>query len=282
MIQNQKCCPYCGKEFLLHNEYANHIRWCKNNPNYFEILSKFKDKLHKNKHIQIYKFNCVVCNKEYELELSLNDFTKSNYRKTCSTSCARKLTAINTDLYSKNRKISKAICKKYNKICKYCGKEFITNNIKRQFCCIKCASKYRYLNIIKTDKEIYKNSCIFKFNIYDYINEFNIDLIKEYGFYKAKNHGNNLNGVSRDHKYSINDAYNNHIDPYIIFHPANCELLLQSKNASKNYKSSISINDLVEKIKDWNKKYGVYENKIDYKIFDKINYKLKLYKDYLL
>ena len=40
-----------------------------------------------------------------------------------------------------------------------------------------------------------------------------LNLIKKYGWYKAKNHGNNLNGISRDHMLSIADGFKNSIDP---------------------------------------------------------------------
>lgn len=41
------------------------------------------------------------------------------------------------------------------------------------------------------------------------------------------------------------------IDPEIMKHPANCQLLLHSNNIKKNSKSNISLNDLIEKIKHW-------------------------------
>lgn len=58
-------------------------------------------------------------------------------------------------------------------------------------------------------------------------------------------------------KISINYGYENKIDPLIISHPANCKLMRQQENASKNKKSSISLKQLISDIKIWNKKYGV-------------------------
>ena len=84
-------------------------------------------------------------------------------------------------------------------------------------------------------------------------------MIKQYGWYKAKNHGNNLNGVSRDHMYSVKDGFINNVDPKIISHPANCRLLCHSKNASKGAGSCISLDELLCRIEKWNKKYKMQQ-----------------------
>lgn len=102
----------------------------------------------------------------------------------------------------------------------------------------------------------YKSKCAFDFAISKYPDEFDIELIKQYGWYSAANRGNNMNGVSRDHMYSIAEGYKNHVDPSIISHPANCQLLLQRHNASKHSKCSITLNELLLKIKKWDEKYG--------------------------
>ena len=56
--------------------------------------------------------------------------------------------------------------------------------------------------------------------------------------------------------YSVYDGYKNNIDSKIISHPANCQLMQQTKNSSKYKKSSITLEALLERIKKWNKKYG--------------------------
>jgi predicted transcriptional regulator len=104
---------------------------------------------------------------------------------------------------------------------------------------------------------IYKNLCEFKFNVYDYPEYFNLDLIKKYGWYRAKNNGNNLFGVSRDHMYSISEGFKKGIDPYYISHPVNCELILQSDNSKKRTKCSITLNILKQAAQDWDNKTGI-------------------------
>lgn len=89
----------------------------------------------------------------------------------------------------------------------------------------------------------------------DYPDEFDFKLIEQYGWYKAKNRGNNPNGVSRDHMYSVVDGFVNNVDPLIVAHPANCRLIRQSENASKKNKSCITLDELKERIRIWNEKY---------------------------
>jgi len=98
--------------------------------------------------------------------------------------------------------------------------------------------------------------CAFRFNVYDYPNEFPIDLICEYGWYSASNRGNNLKGISRDHMISVKYAYNHGIDPNLISHPANCKLMIHNENVSKYSKCSLSIDELIQKVNDWNYKYN--------------------------
>ena len=56
--------------------------------------------------------------------------------------------------------------------------------------------------------------------------------------------------------YSCADGFKNNISPLIISHPANCQLISQRNNASKNRKSSITLEQLLQRIKEWDSKYG--------------------------
>lgn len=62
---------------------------------------------------------------------------------------------------------------------------------------------------------------------------------------------NNLNGVARDHKLSIKFGFENHIDPSIVSHPANCKFIPFRINSSKGAKCSITLEQLLEDIKNW-------------------------------
>jgi len=124
---------------------------------------------------------------------------------------------------------------------------------KNKFCGINCRKIFDKKKM--TEFNIYKSECRFNFNLKDFVEEFDFELIKKFGWYCAKNKGNNLNGISRDHMFSISEGFKQKIDSNIISHPANCKLMVHSNNSSKNKKCSISLDDLKNKIENWNKKY---------------------------
>lgn len=284
----ENVCPYCGQTLLMNKRsFANHVRWCKFNPKYEQTRSNMIEKIKCNakqkrdKTLKEYKVNCSICKKEYIIICSINAFNSGKYRKTCSSECAHKLTQKNLNNTLKYKKISKTLTHKpIIKICPYCGIEFETKRKHKKYCSRHCAAKARYSDN-RSLKNIYKGLCGFTFALNDYCDEFDFSLIEKFGWYKAKNHGNNLNGISRDHMLSCNFGYENLIDPYLVSHPANCMLLQHNKNVSKYTKCSITIDQLIERIKIWHLKYGVYKNIIDYTYFDKNNIKLQ-YRDILL
>ena len=263
-------CPYCNEHLIMNKRtFANHVRWCKCNPKYkqirlsttLKISSTLKNKFaEKHGQLKEFKVNCKKCGKEIIVKEFENDFPTKKYYF-CSISCANSRQH-SDETKNKIRNTLKKDRPIYEKNCEYCGKQFTTYNNNQKCCCVSC-SKY---NKYKTSdvRKLYKRLCGFNFALNYYPEEFDFDLINQYGWYKAKNHGDNPNGISRDHCYSIDDGFKNLVDPYIISHPANCVLIQQRKNASKYTKSNISIEDLIEKIKQWNEKYGEYENKIDY------------------
>ena len=282
-------CPYCNKEIIGNNGvFYNHLRWCKENPNYENNYKQYKLNINKTlqeKHNNLFKnYNviCKVCKKEFNIYCSENNFNKGNYKQTCSSKCAHKLSTLNSDNEKRKENIKKAIdefnikngSKQIEQIkkCKYCNNEYKTLR-NSTFCSIKCARLYKSTEQMKNKEpfERYKKLCEFKFGIINFPDEFNFNIIKENGWYEAANRGNNLNGVSRDHMYSCKEGFNNLIDPYLISHPANCNLILQSSNASKHSKCSISYNELINKVINWNNKYGLYENKINYNLISDLN-----------
>jgi hypothetical protein len=50
---------------------------------------------------------------------------------------------------------------------------------------------------------------------------------------------------------SVKDGFEMGIDPEIIKHPANCKLVLHKENQSKHRHSSITLEELKERIKHW-------------------------------
>ena len=180
---------------------------------------------------------CENCKKEHDGNYGSGRF--------CSCKCARGFST-----KSKRKEINKKVSKKlkgkiykiYNNNCLNCNKL-----CKNKFCCINCYKEY--YNNIRTSFENYKIKCKFEFNIYDYPNMFDLSLIYKYGWYSASNKQNNLNGISRDHIFSIKEAFINNIDPKLISHPANCKLIRHKDNQRKNIKSEITLEKLILKIK---------------------------------
>lgn len=276
-------CPHCNKEIQGNKKvFANHVRWCVKNPKYLEIKNNtiYKIKKHYIEKFGEYKdfeVCCEKCGKIFVVneQEKLHPIKKHYY---CSKSCSN--TRILTD--ETKQKISNSLNlsdkinhkKEYIHICPYCNKEYKTFRKNKKYCSRKCAYIGRYYLQLKDKiqnplifRKYYRLQCKFKFSINNFKEEFDFNKIQIYGWYKPANKGNNLNGISRDHKYSINDGLLNNIDPYYISHPANCELLTQNENASKHSKSSISIDDLYRLVDKWNKKYGIYENLCDYSLF---------------
>lgn len=139
------------------------------------------------------------------------------------------------------------------KLCRNCRVEISYEKRHKIYCNKKCRNEFDRKNL--TEFEKYKLDSKFKFGLSNYPEEFDFDLVRKYGWYKPVNRGNNINGVSRDHMFSVKDGFINKIDPKIISHPANCRLILQRKNSSKWKRSCITIDELISRIEDWNKKY---------------------------
>lgn len=129
------------------------------------------------------------------------------------------------------------------------------------FCSKPCSAKYnnkkREKKVNVSEYESYKQKSNFDFSLDNFQNEFDFSLIIKYGWYSPTNKKNNLNGVSRDHMLSIKEGFKMGIDPYIIKHPANCRLMKQTENSSKNSKSTITLEELLKRIKFFEEKYGI-------------------------
>jgi hypothetical protein len=119
----------------------------------------------------------------------------------------------------------------------------------RKFCTSNC-----WVNYTERNKEsflLYRQRCNFNFKFEDYPDKFDLTLVEQCGWYSPSNKGNNLNGVSRDHMLSVREGFELGIDPDVIKHPANCRIIPHRQNQSKREKSSITIEDLLKRIRTW-------------------------------
>lgn len=201
---------------------------------------------------------------------TFNNYSKWGLKKFCSRACAnyREATAQRISKLKHTIGIKDTIKNQYGEhkrvihytfdgpftkiylcTCKYSGKKFYATTVKQI-----------HPELARTKKE-YTYSCQFRFGISSYPEWFSdaSELITEYGWYStpgSRKGVTNVNGISRDHLYSITDGWLNNIPPKIIRHPANCALLPHKENQSKHKKSKITIDDLYQRISSFDAKYG--------------------------
>lgn len=104
------------------------------------------------------------------------------------------------------------------------------------------------------EKTKYYEDAKFTFHVYDFPDKFNLNLIEKHGWYStpgSRNGVKNVNGVSRDHMISISEGFKLGIDPKLLAHPANCQLLQHRDNQRKHGRSSITLDELYKRIEEW-------------------------------
>jgi hypothetical protein len=266
-MECNKICPVCGAEKKEKNKYCSYA--CRN------II------INKNRNYKDPEFLKNLCKGKLDSGKSFN--IKSNSRGIfkekkyyCSRSCSNKKIhtmetkikiSISVKKFIKEHGECGAVKVKYKSdefdLCKNCDKE-IKKNLRRIFCSLTCKHTYGRKN--HNEYQLYKSYTKFTFNLNDYKDEFDFLLVEKYGWYKAKNYGDNLNGVSRDHMFSVYDGFKFKINPLLISYPANCKLLLQCDNSKKYWNSSITIEQLMDRIQKWESVYGKYYKFNLYKI----------------
>lgn len=244
-MKKDRICPYCKTEFqqIDGKIFANHVRWCtKNTSNgdkgkaaHLEAMKKFAEV-----HFKKLEIECLCCRKKIFVS------SKRSNQRFCSRSCSNKMRKISLSARDKISKSLLSSAQRKIKICSHCGNSF-TGRLK--YCSDDCriAEKRKHLS----DYQLYRLKCQFHFSLKDYPSKFDFALIEKYGWYRAKNRGNNLNGISRDHAVSIKFGWLNKISPDIISHPANCVLMRHTENKHKNTNCSLTLEELLEKIKQW-------------------------------
>lgn len=129
--------------------------------------------------------------------------------------------------------------------CRHCNIKFVSR-LKRKYCL-----EHRNL-YVESSKAGFK----FTFNVYDYPELFDLTMLNQVGFYApgGKSGRWNLDGLSRDHRVSVNESIANNYDPYYITHPLNCELMTHTDNNKKKTQSSITYSALKKLVDDYDSK----------------------------
>lgn len=227
-IQKQQSkinCKHCNNEFIpgYSSLFCSHSCSASYH-NTKRVITKGRKKL----------FSCIKCNTKFLTSI------RSNPAKTKCDLCKKPVKSINCNAQEN------IFCGPYSKIyirkCYHCKDTFISRK-KLKYC--------------PEHKEFYSDSAKqgfkFKFNVYDYPNLFDLESLNQFGWFSpGGKYGKwNPSGLSRDHKVSVNESIRNNYDPFYITHPLNCDLIPHSINNKKKTKSSISYQDLISIVDEY-------------------------------
>lgn len=247
-------CENCKNEFEKTETEFN--RSIKRNNKHFCSLECSK-KFHKSK---LENKKCKFCGglisyeKRFNIFCSMSCSASFNNKKNVGRKNSFSNEAIKNIQDANRKRFGVENYEKNPNYCLECNKLLPFQKRKNKFCNINCRKKFDKKRM--TEFNLYKSNCTFKFDLKEFPDEFDFELINKLGWYSAKNRGGNLAGISRDHMFSIADGFKKNIDYKIISHPANCRLMVQNENAKKWKNSSISLENLKERILEWNLKYN--------------------------
>lgn len=258
-INKKVVCEYC-KKLISYTSIKRHKRACYLNPKNIRKCKNCE---------KIVKNNNIFCSKK--CSASYNNKKRKHSSKTKEKIRVSVILSCRTRINNPKTKNIPRIPKLKRK-CIRCG----ISHKNEKFCSHRCFGKFRkdnpdYKKELNSKYERYKLDCMFTFNVYDYPDKFDLDLINKHGWYKAKNRGNNLNGISIDHMISITDGFKNKIPSELIRHPANCKLMQHSENNKKNTDSSITLKELKHRIKNFSNMGPVTQPGREYRVFNPVN-----------
>lgn len=103
----------------------------------------------------------------------------------------------------------------------------------------------------RTDKVRYRYLCSFRLDPLQLSKIKGYGLLVKHGWY---NRETNPSGVVKDHRFSVNIGWKLKVDPEIMSHPANCELLLNADNIRKSDACSVTLLELQKQVNNVCKK----------------------------
>ena len=87
-----------------------------------------------------------------------------------------------------------------------------------------------------------------RFNFTDYSRIEGYELVEQIGWFHPIE---NKKGATKDHLYSVYDAWLNQVPIEVVNHPANCKIITFDDNRRKSRKSVLTLEELYEKIREW-------------------------------
>lgn len=212
--------------------------------------------------IEIYNKSPVKC---HQCEKPLTYHTNLKGNQFCGQSCAatyrnfqrdatyqkRHSYKLKTTLQAKAMLCDKHTwpsCKVTFKPCRECNKIYRKTHGK-----LYCGDLCKLSAGINT----YRRACNFKISKTQYPHLFDNKLLREHGWYRASNHPNGYNpdGATWDHLFRVEDGFKRGIDIAIMKHPANAEMISWRDNFARK-RSRITYEELLNRIDDFNKRYG--------------------------
>lgn len=218
------------------------------------------------KFIKEFEIQCIECNKFFKSKYPKVKFcghscaaTNSNNKRisdgfTMTSEIKSKIAIGVTNYHGKTNSIKKPIKSVAVKPIKI-KPEIVGQFTKIHLCTCKiCSNKFYYKSVrqycdnCNTKSSNKRSRFKFRFNLYDFPNLFDLELLSSVGFYGpgGKSKRWNIDGLSRDHKVSVSDALLYNYDPFYISHPLNCELMPHRENDKKKGRSSIAYIDLIK------------------------------------
>jgi hypothetical protein len=97
----------------------------------------------------------------------------------------------------------------------------------------------------------YRALCKFTFSKQEAPHLFNDDLINQFGWYAPSNSKSpNLQGVTWDHLFRIEEGFKLGVPPEVMSHPANAEMITWPENKARTV-SQITLEELQQRIAQW-------------------------------
>ena len=252
-------CKCCGYKILKNKSFCNSSCSAKYNnikrtQEGFTLSKESRDKISRT--LKKTRYNNTGRNCRLRFDISEDTIYSKISRRNCVQCGSLFITGKTTRFCKKcvsHTHISRVRCKFdipvdtiYSKVyycnCGHCDTRF-TARQKTKFCG-KCNIKYT---------PEYRSRYKFTFNVYKYPDLFDIDYIKEVGWYSRGGKAGEWNpdGLSRDHRVSVSAAIKNDYEPYYIKHPINCAIMKMTDNNKKKARCSISYEQLVAEVNEY-------------------------------